>query len=199
MSYPFAFSSFSSGGITPAASITCPMCGNRHSRGLEVAESVAARDRQRRPSILVLSVPDVDLRALVGEKFDRSRKILVGGAVHGGFAVCVNRIDVRAVVERHLHRFDHFFFSAGIFARRARAQSGGRHQRVGAFGVFRQRICAERNQRLHVFGVGRHRREQIWRGPKLMESRVRQVGPSRHLRVDVGALGDQPLGELEAR
>src|SRR5687768_18548756 len=51
---------------------------DRHRRRLEVAEPVAERDRQRRPSELVASVPDLDLRALLREELEGSGKILEG-------------------------------------------------------------------------------------------------------------------------
>src|SRR5262249_42320993 len=39
-------------------------------RGLVIAEAVALRDRQRRPSLLVLAIPDLDLCAMRREEID---------------------------------------------------------------------------------------------------------------------------------
>src|SRR5688572_30724265 len=72
-------------------------CGKHHlfnrcdrtRRRLEVAESVSAGNRQRRPSKFVARVPDVDPCALGREELHGTRKVLVCRRVHGGFAVIV--------------------------------------------------------------------------------------------------------------
>src|SRR5438105_4647243 len=56
-------------------------------RRLEVTDPVALRDRERRPPVSVLSVPDFDPGALVGEELHDPREVLVGSAVHGRLAV----------------------------------------------------------------------------------------------------------------
>src|SRR6185436_2946280 len=63
-------------------------------RRFEVTETVTPRDRQRRPAVHVLRVPDVYSRALAGEELHDFGKVLVGRAVHGGFAVLVHGVDI---------------------------------------------------------------------------------------------------------
>ena len=59
-------------------------------------------------------------------------------------------------------------------------------------------IGAERGKRLHQLGVGGQRREEERRGAELVGARVVQVHLLRHPRVQVGAVRDQLLHELEA-
>ncbi len=75
------------------------------------------------------------LAPLLGEELHGFGKVLVGRAVHGGFAVLVHGVDVGAVVERHLHGFDHFLFGPCVFTGRPRAETSRRHQRRAALVV----------------------------------------------------------------
>ena len=173
--------------------------GDRHRRRLEVAEPVSARDRQRRPSELVLPVPDVDPRALGREELHRERQVLVGRAVHRRFVVFVDRVDIDAQIERHLHRLEHFLFRAGVLAGRARAEPGGRHQRIAAIDVGRQGIRAQLHIFLHQLRVRRDGRQQEGRRADFVPARVGEVVAPRDARIDLGALRDSFPGELEAR
>src|SRR5439155_25427380 len=46
--------------------------------GLEVAGADTFRDHERRPAVLILLVPDVDFRPLVGEELDHLGQALIG-------------------------------------------------------------------------------------------------------------------------
>src|SRR5918994_1206688 len=64
----------------------------RFRRRFEVSKPVTNGDRQRDPSELVRTVPDVDLRSPGREKLHDFREVLVGGGMHRGLAVVVDRV-----------------------------------------------------------------------------------------------------------
>lgn len=103
-----------SGGDTPAASITAN-AGDRRWRRLEVAGPVTLGDQERRPSVLVLTVPYLDLRPSVGEELCDPRKALVGRAMHRCLAVFVDGVHVVAELECKLDGFNRIFLSSGLF------------------------------------------------------------------------------------
>ena len=110
----------------------------------------------------------------------------------------VNRIDVGAMVERHLHRFDHFLFGAGVLTRRSCPEPSGRHQRRAALGVVHERdrhrarrapSCTRRRPSSRPGGTASRRCS--WKRVFVRLTRL------RHPRVHLRALRDEPLGELE--
>src|SRR5437870_510696 len=68
--------------------------GNCLRRGLVIPETMSLGDDQRRPSVLVFPVPDLNFRALGSQEFHRSWQVLISGTVHGGLAVVVNGVDI---------------------------------------------------------------------------------------------------------
>src|SRR5439155_8874435 len=91
-------------------------CGLHHAtkrshwggRRLIVPEPVTLRDRQRRPSLLVLPIPDFDFGALAGEELHGGREVLVGRPVHGGLPVVVDGVNVGPEIQCRLHGLQHF-------------------------------------------------------------------------------------------
>src|SRR5436309_3070139 len=69
---------------------------DRFKRGFEISWSVAFGDHQRGPAVFVLAIPDFNFGAVIGEKLYDLREILVGGPMHGSFAVGINRVHIRA-------------------------------------------------------------------------------------------------------
>ena len=62
--------------------------------GLKVAGPMSFGDGERRPTMPVLSVPNLHLRALVGEKLDHFWQVLERGGVHRGVAVGIDCVYI---------------------------------------------------------------------------------------------------------
>ena len=104
------------GGVTPAAIITSRRAASVSGDGLKFPEAVADGNGERRPPELVVLIPDLNLGSLGGEELHDPGEILVGGAVHGGFAVVVDGIDVGAKLESHMDGLQHFALGSRVLA-----------------------------------------------------------------------------------
>src|SRR5262245_53398955 len=81
--------------------------GNSVRRGFEVPEPVAFRDDQWRPAMLVLAIPDVNVRALIGKQLNDGRQVFVGSTVHRSFAIVVHCVDVVSKLQSNLDGFEY--------------------------------------------------------------------------------------------
>ena len=82
--------------------------------GFEISRPVTLGDEQRRPAVLVGFSPDLGVGLLFGEQLNDRREASVGGAMHGGLAIVVHCIDVRAQFEKQLGSFERFFLCSGF-------------------------------------------------------------------------------------
>jgi hypothetical protein len=87
------------------------------------------RDLQRRPSLAIFLVPDLDFGPVRGQQADGGGHLFVCRAVHRGFAVLVHSVDVVPNLEGNLDGFDHLVLSAGVFWRRIRTHACSDHER----------------------------------------------------------------------
>ena len=87
-------------------------CGDGFSRGFEISRAVAFGDGKGCPAVFVLLVPDLDFRSVVGEELHHFRIVLIRRAVHGGFAIGIDGIDIRAQFHEQLRGFEHFGFGS---------------------------------------------------------------------------------------
>ena len=131
---------------------------------------MALGDQQRRPAILILSIPNLDLGSLVGEELHDPRQILVGRPVHGGFAVGIHRIHIHAEIQGQLRGFEHFRLRSGRFIGGGPADPDAArgHQRRAVINIPQQGIGAQFDQHAHEGGVRGSSRHQEWRRADLV-------------------------------
>ncbi len=114
--------------------------GNRLGRRFEVSKPVTFCDRQRCPAVLICLIPNLDLGAVVDKKLHDLGEVSVSGAVHGGFAVFVDRINITAKLQCQPYSLEHFGLGAGCFFRSSYANSGCGHQRSAIFRIWQERV-----------------------------------------------------------
>jgi hypothetical protein len=82
-----------------------PHSGTRLGGGLKVAGPMSFGDGERRPTMPVLPVPNLDLRALVGEELDHLWQVLERGGMHRGVPVGIDRVHIGPQFQEQLGGF----------------------------------------------------------------------------------------------
>ena len=145
----------------------------------------------------VRTLPQFRIGPSLGQQPNHSRKASVGRAVHGGLAVIVHGVDVRAQFEQQFRGGQRLFFSARLLERSGRAKARGRHQRRGVLDIREKRIGSQFQQHLHQRDIGLVGGEE--EGRRALRIELGRLGPAgRQPRVHLGAHRDERPHELQA-
>src|SRR5262245_16265884 len=149
--------------------------------------------------MLVLSIPNLDLRALVSEELHHLRHIFVSCAVHRGFAVGIDGIYVRAELQEQLRRFEHFGLRAGNFIRFSSTDpdSARSDQWRAVIDISQRWVRAQLDQCLHECDIIGSSSHQEGRRTDMRVS-TSSAFASLQTRIYLCAVLHQLLDELEA-
>lgn len=164
----------------------------------EIADAMALGDVDGCPAPAVGLVTEIGAGAVAGEPVDGAWEVLVGGAVHGGFPIVVDMIQVGAVVEKPLEGFEDLRFGSGLLGGGEGSQPGGGHEGGGLVVVGDAGMGAQFEEPLQVGEIGRGGGEEE-RGGAAPGQEAFPRAAGLELEVYVGAVFDEFSREVEGR